>query len=598
MASDGLKLYSDFLCENAGQIIIAGAAAVFGNAATLSNWGKYDYWAPYPIYATNGRTMGTGAFVLSGGDAVYNNAVAQTIPTGDNIEHDHSSNGVPDWDINNPFFLFHDSDSNRSICLQISANSTGTEYNIRVSAYTQSPDTGERNTWNYYSTYMNFDTTINLRPNQDVASNQNQIKVFKATIEEQTLYIFAFGVSADGTYSIGSVTATGTWFIAFPAEYFTGRIPDNYAGPETESNSDTAYTPTIPYRGSIESRDLTDKRNPYGFNAGNGLCLCILEYAEYAAILQGIYAGTAESVLNKLAQGFAQIVGGNTHRPIDEVNAIIGAILTCHMIPKITSYVTGSQDIKTIAGYHILGGNGDSATSMSVWNTTDTLFNFDTTVYYLSRRLNSFLDFEPYTSMTLHIPFMPPLELKPSLIYGNGIKLHFTIDIYTGVLSCDVVIIDNNAIPHRQFVLATMQSNVKTDIPIVGNAANAGIFGGLTSAIVGAMSGKEDATIFAAGINAADDLSKIGTGNAAGKTSVSGIGAYMSPRRPAIFITRPCPNNPKNYADLIGFTSNKEGVVGDFTGFSIFESVDLSGINATDSEKLEIESMLKGGCFV
>lgn len=603
MARDGLKLYNDWLCKNTGQIIVAGAAAAFGDMSSLDNWYRYETSSPYPIYFISGRAAGSGAFVLSGGDALYNNSVPQTIPTGDNIETDRSSNNDPDIDIYNPFFLFHDEESAFSICLQIfSRNSSGTEYNVRCSKYTQTPETGTRETWNYFVTgvpsRMDFDLTVNLRPNYDILPNQNQVKVYRLTIGSQLLYMFAFGVSADGTYSIGSNISNGTWFVAFPAEYFAGMIPQNYAGDETETNSEEAFNPTIPYRGSVESRDLTGKENPFGFNQGNGLVLCVLEYDEYAKILQGIYCGTAESVLNRFAQMFSQLAGGNTHRPIDEVNAIIDAIVSCHMVPAITGFVSGSHSIKTIAGYHILGGTGYSDTSMSVWTTDKTIFTFDTKVCYIQRRLYNFLDFEPYTSMVLHIPFMPPLDLKPSLIYGNGIKLHYTIDIFTGVLSCDVIIIDNNQEPARSFVLATLQSNVKTDIPIMGNAANASAFGGITSAIIGSMGGKNDSAIIAAGVNAADDLSKIGTGNAAGKTSISGVGAYMSPRQPYVIITRPMPQNPPKYAELNGFVSNKSGVVGDFTGYSVFESVDLSGIAATESEKQEIENLLKGGVFV
>lgn len=587
---DGLKLYFDHLCTKTGMIIERGVAAVLGDSASLSDWGS-SYTDHGYIYHKN--SIDPADFVLSGGTMMYDYNVPYDLPyprdpTLSDTETDSSSSVV--W---NPLFVTTDDTSDISLVLAVTATETPApnQYIIRIYEYTQVPyDMQERSTWSYTQIYLfggmqNYDTTY------------SQLKLYRCTIENQDFTLFALNVKASGETDAGI-----TRMVLIPDSFFDGLIPEgDYAGQESQSNSDIAYTPTAPYRGSVSPRDLTGKRNPYGFNTGNGLTLAIISEATYAAILQGIYAGTAESVLNKIAQGFSQLVGGNTHRPADEVSAITGAILACHKIPQITGYAHGTTALKTIAGYHVLGGNGDSAVSMTLNITQNVIFEYTTSTYYISRRLNNFLDFEPYTSMQLHLPFMPVITLQPSSIYGNGIKIHYTIDIFTGVLSADVMIIDpgSQGERSREYILTTVQTNIKTDIPIMGNAAQAGIFGGLTSAIVGAMGGKDDTAVIAAGVSAADDLSKISTGSAVGKMSIDGIGAYMSSRTPFILITRPIPSVPTNkYLSLMGSPSHQDGAVGDFKGFSVFESVDLSSIAATESEKRELESMLKGGVFV
>lgn len=578
--TDGLKLFTDNQCTKTGMVIQCGVVAILGDSAHLSNWGSQN-----GVLQKN--TINPADFVFSGGSAIYDFNVPYNLPFPESpTEYDYSSN-LPNAPIVwNPYFISCDNVYESNIVLAITTAREPNQYIIRLYSYTQNPFEEIRQTWSYEQTYIFggmqfYDTAF------------SQLKMYRGTIEEQEFYFLVLNIKPNG-----ETDSSITRIVGIPLSFWDGRIPEPYAGEESESNAENAYTPTIPYRGSILPRDLTNKRNPYGFNQGNGLSLCIISFSTYAAILQGIYAGTAESVLNKLSQGFAQIVGGNTHRPADEVNAITNAILCCHMIPQITGYASGTMQLKTIAGYHILGGNGDSAITMTLNTTANVLFEFETSTTYVSRRLNSFLDFEPYTSIQLHLPFMPVVDIKPSVLYGNGLKLHYTIDIFTGVLSCDVLIVDNNENPNRTFILTTIQTNVKTELPIIGNAAQSGMFSSLTSAIIGAMGGKDDSAIIAAGINAADDMSKMGTGAAVGKSSVDGIGAYMSNRQPYFIITRPIPYVPEKYLDLMGSPSHMGGKVSDFRGFSVFDSVDLSGINATESEKSEIESMLKGGVFV
>lgn len=586
--TDGLKLYTDHLCTKIGTIHRYGQVAITGQSADLSNWGSVNG-------IINKSSINPADFVFSGGDAVYDLNVPYNLPYPEPpTEFDYSSDWQYAGKIWNPLFISIDSETQYSYSLAINVIKSGNGIPYQFAAYlynyTQTPfQTDMRN-----RTYWGYGEMIAFGGMQEENPGiYSQLKFYAGTIQDQQFIFVVLNVAASGETS-----ASLTRIMGIPRALFDGLIPGGYPGQETESNSETAYTPTTPYRGSILSRDLTGKRNPYGFNEGNGLSLVLLSYTSYAAILQGIYAGTAESVLNKISQGFAQIVGGNSHRPTDEVQGITNAILCCHMIPQITGYASGTMNLRTIAGYHILGGNGDSATYMTLNKTANTIFQYDSSTYYLTRRLNSFLDFEPYTSIQLHLPFMPVLDVKPSILWGNGLKLHYTIDIYTGILSCDVHIIDVSENPSRDFILTTMQTNVKTDIPIMGNAAQNSAFSGITSAIIGAMGGKDDSAIIAAGISAADDLSKMGTGNAVGKSSIDGIGAYLSNRQPYFIITRPIPSVPSNYLDLTGSPSKKDGIVSDFKGFSVFDAVDLSGVNATDAEKKEIESMMKAGCFV
>lgn len=589
-----LNIFSNPDCTNIGQAISVGVAAFFNETADLNTWSNMNGI----IYK---NSVNSSDIVLSGGGVLYDYAIQQNLPIegGDNTNFDYvdSSQSSKIW---NPFYIGKTLD-NISYCMCISCidPELTPQYIVRLYAYRQTPDelSETRQSWEYTQFFV-------FGGMQFYGFDFSAVKFYRGVIAEQEFYFIVLNVKSNNEINSGE-----TRIIGIPVELFNGRIPEPWTGQETESNSEYAYIPTIPYRGSVLPRDLTNKRNPYGFNSGNGLTLAVITFEEYAAILQGIYAGSAESVLNKLSQGWATIVGGNTHRPADEVQAITNAILACHMIPQLTGYISGSMTLRTIAGYHILGGNASESVTLSLWTTQNTIFEFETTTYYIQRRLNSFLDFEPYTTIILHLPFMPTVDIKPSILYGNGLKIHYKIDIFTGVLSADIMIVDNGNTSQdtpREFILTTLQTNVKTDIPIMGNAAQSGMFSSLTNALVSSVGAESYSGLIAGGIGAADMFSKMSTGQAVGQSKIDGIGAYLSNRQPYLIITRPNPANPPNYNQLEGIPSHMGGKIGDYfrannsqnLQYTEFAAVDLSGIAATDQEKTEIESLLKSGVFI
>jgi hypothetical protein len=66
----------------------------------------------------------------------------------------------------------------------------------------------------------------------------------------------------------------------------------------------------------------------------------------------------------------------------------------------------------------------------------------------------------------------------------------------------------------------------------------------------------------------------------------------------AIFVQRAQNAMPEHYYDIHGYQTATGGVVGDYSGYTQFAYVDLENTTATDSEKAEIESLLKGGVYL
>ncbi len=76
---------------------------------------------------------------------------------------------------------------------------------------------------------------------------------------------------------------------------------------------------------------------------------------------------------------------------------------------------------------------------------------------------NSFLDYAPYTTYDLYIPFCGTVQLDPNDIVGHSIDVQLLIDYTTG--SCDAYVSVDN------LVIETLSGNIAIDIPVTGTEA-------------------------------------------------------------------------------------------------------------------------------
>lgn len=417
---------------------------------------------------------------------------------------------------------------------------------------------------------------------------------------------------AAGVSDSGELSPNGTAVLLIDREYFKTNIPKPYVGPVSKDSAEGSFVPVRPWDDSIPSRTISDA-NPYGFNSGNGLRLTVLPKALYSYIMQGIYTGYSDSYINAASQLIDRVIGGSGHRPADEVRAIVGGVLCCHSVPALTNYVSGlASDIRTICGYRCfsLAASFPLAGQM--------IYTIDTARFNLAPRLNSFLDYEPFTAISLHVPFCGMCSLQPSQAYGNDIYLHYVVDIYSGAVSCDVHIVGTTGgkTEYKDYVYTTLQGSFATDMPVMGAGATQsplqqiakGVTGITTAQLAANTATGSRAALAAAdlkaaklsaAIGAAETIETAGRGTAIGSASSEGLASYLSNRAVYVIIDRPEPSVPEGYAEMQGVPSHLGGTVGGFSGWTEFEAVDLSSVTqATQAEKEQIIRELKAGVFV
>lgn len=215
--------------------------------------------------------------------------------------------------------------------------------------------------------------------------------------------------------------------------------------------------------------------------------------------------------------------------------------------------------------------------------------------FTFNEQFGNFLDYSPYTSIKLYLPFCGLQELDAQTVVGKTINVKCVIDILSG----NVVYYLFTKTSGGQTCLYSWNGNCSIEVPIsaddYGRKVSAGINAGTTALAtlmnpgLGAVAG-----IGSAGINYAQNSSQhMIMGNLSAN---NGFGCIQYPY---LVISRPNPKIPSNFGHTTGYLSMKNVTLGDCKGFTKVQDVHLKGISGATQEELnEISSLLKQGVIL
>lgn len=241
-----------------------------------------------------------------------------------------------------------------------------------------------------------------------------------------------------------------------------------------------------------------------------------------------------------------------------------------------------------------LGGlvnfNVDCYNLSKLWGDSETFtFNFDG-MYF-----DSFMDFEPYTKISLLLPYVGVVPLKCSECVGGSVSVKYRFEGLTGKCIAFVYTTDRNG---RNTGYYQYSGDAGFSVPWVGNnGGGSQMIHSAASAAISLASGTAD-------MKTVGDLASTAAsfyGNDSRPKMQGGFGVntgVLGADDIAIFVQRAQNAMPEHYYDIHGYQTATGGVVGDYSGYTQFVYVDLENTTATDSEKAEIESLLKGGVFL
>lgn len=245
---------------------------------------------------------------------------------------------------------------------------------------------------------------------------------------------------------------------------------------------------------------------------------------------------------------------------------------------------------------------------------------------------NNFLDYEPYTKLTLTLPYAGTFDLDLLQISAFGplssafLKLYASIDFETGTL-CYCLALSNPSTDTDLVPLLVKQVKIAVDIALNANNAtaqsdailNAG-FNNIQKTLNLVNAGTKMVTTFqnpkakvgnkigatTGAISSIADSAKgaIDYANATRAIPVT-IGANSGSiastfycQHPYLSHYHPRVANPDNYKSAIGYLWEGTATIGNLSGFSIARNPNLSNIQATEEEKNLISEILTTGFYV
>ena len=247
--------------------------------------------------------------------------------------------------------------------------------------------------------------------------------------------------------------------------------------------------------------------------------------------------------------------------------------------------------------FQIVGGAnanieiGNYDTEISARTVTTQYYTLDCGNISLPEHWASALDYSPYTTVDIFIPFVGVRPLQIDDVMNRVLNLKYNIDVLTGcavaMLKCgDSVLYTYNTQVHAE-IPYTMSSYGRLVQSIIGVAGTAigGAAGGAGAIIGGAMGGA-----LGTAMTKHSDISRGG--------SLGGAVGVMGDFTPYLIIHRPIQSLASGFASKKGYPSNITATLSSVSGYTVVDKIHLTGIDCTDTERDEIHALLKDGVII
>lgn len=208
-------------------------------------------------------------------------------------------------------------------------------------------------------------------------------------------------------------------------------------------------------------------------------------------------------------------------------------------------------------------------------------------------KFKNFLDFEPYTTAQLYIPYIGVVPVSTAEFMGHKISAKMIVDYTTGagtaiVFKDDIPFIYKNGVVGITIPM-TGNDSASYANTVVGNVVN-GAIGGISSIASNNVGGLIDST--------KQLYSGFATGTNYQTASASSPSvATWQPQKCYFIIDRPILNVPDNYGRTVGYACEQTGKLSDFKGFTVVSNPEIS-FKCTETEKTMLSQLLDAGVFI
>ena len=221
----------------------------------------------------------------------------------------------------------------------------------------------------------------------------------------------------------------------------------------------------------------------------------------------------------------------------------------------------------------------------------------------------SFLDYTPYTEAELYVPFFGVMPLPNEHFLGKTISIDLVVDFITGAATCIIFVTEGS----KKHPVIYKNATIGIQVPVSGDDVNQRI----TAMLDNSLSIADSMIDMGKGAAEAVTGNVVSGAKQAGKAALNLISPNFSPstmyqsagsstpecslylpKKPYLILYYPRLIDINDYGHLIGYATMEEGFVRDFSGFTVFTNIDMTGVPATQQEKEMIQALLNGGVFV
>mgnify|MGYP006902870836 FL=1 len=287
---------------------------------------------------------------------------------------------------------------------------------------------------------------------------------------------------------------------------------------------------------------------------------------------------------------FEEILQGLKLMGENPMNAIISLNLFPFSIPPLAETAI-DEEIKI--GRVLMGCNGTKVKNI------DSVIDLGS--IKLRNYFDNFLNYEPYSTAFLYIPYCNTIQISLNDFIGKTISIKLIVDYMTGACTA-VVFADGIPIVYKNGVIAQSISVTGTDsATTASNVINSTLnqITNFSSFTAGALSGNV-AGVVTSGVNILGkslDYSAERTIYQSQGASSSGIESFL-PQKPYFVINLPKYNLDSSFGQYHGYKTDFYSFINDLTGYVETDTPILSNILCTDDEKTEIQNLLMSGVYV
>lgn len=210
----------------------------------------------------------------------------------------------------------------------------------------------------------------------------------------------------------------------------------------------------------------------------------------------------------------------------------------------------------------------------------------------------SALDYSPFTKFSLYLPFIGTRTISCDDIMGRTVHVKYNVDLLSGGCTAMVKITGGPDDNQLDAILYQYSGACAISIPLTGETFTNMITStiqlaasiGATVATGGAASGITAASAANSLMSMKPIIERAG--------GVSGAAGQLGIMQPYLIAEVPRQSVPENCNAFTGYPSNMKATIGDLTGYTEVDIIYLKGIEATQAELDELESVLKGGFII